>query len=375
VRALVTAAAILAALGSGGVPAFSLEIAVMPVNYYERREGGYALTEAAWDITGDITERLEKYYDVRLDKTGVNDRLAGATDSDARRAAGVYEVKYVLYGSVKADGSSLTAEFRIYNARLEEYANIYAGDSIDRYDRLIKAICDHVFDWFHTERDKADALRAEIDDLKKTIEAMEARGQGKDAGREAEAPDSGLAETEKEFGLKLLVKAGYWSYVEREWVKKVQGIAEGLAGIEMYPKLQFPNIGGMRNELSLGLQVGYRYGKDPEGNERRAQGIIVNPFTGYHLNFYTDNWITFGLGAFFEYGMWHLEPSGYGRTVDSGQVLVGLAASVDYVYQFNRTIGFNLGTGAYIYFAGGTSAILRPHVGVRITLAGGWYEE
>jgi hypothetical protein len=354
---------------AGSLPVYGIDIVVIPVTYYEREGGVYLIKNPGKDIAQDLIEWLEKYYDIRRDRTVVNDRLAGVTDADARRVAAHYQTDYVLYGSVKRDGAALTAEFKIYSFRLDKYELFFAGDEASRYDRLINRLCENILDWYHTERDKLDVLRNEITGLKAELEAVRAELGNHDRGDR----DTAEAEREKEFSLRLPVRAGYWSYVSRDWAERVQGIVEGSVGIEVYPELQLPGWHGKRQEFSWGILFGYRNGRAAGGGSVQLHGILGNPFVSYHLNFYTGNWLTAGAGVFFEYGIWHIEDVELGEVRDYSQAYTGASFLVEYAYRFNKYLTINLGTMAYVYFVGNTSAVLRPHFGMAVTLLGGDY--
>jgi TolB-like protein len=354
-----------------GIPIHGIDIVVIPVVYYEKRDDTYVMREAPNDITGYIIEWLEKYYNIQRDKTELNDRLAGATDADARRVADIYHVEYVLYGSVREDSGALTAELKIYNARLEKYELFYARDAKDRYERLIDSLCEHILEWYHTERDKLDVMRNEIEGLRETIRDMQAESEKKEKSQENVL----VPEVEKEFGLKIPVRAGYWSYMDRQWTGLVQGTAEGSFGVEIFPRMQFPTINGMRNEIFWGMQFGYRYGMTAKKQKVQVHDIIINPLVGYHLNFYDNNWATLGLGMFFQWGIWKVGTDGYVQPEKYSQAYTGVSLLADYSYRFNKFIAVNLGADFYFYFVSGTPVVINSFIGMVITVVGGNYEK
>jgi hypothetical protein len=355
---------------SGITAVYGIEILVIPMNYYEKQENSFVMKEPETDITGKIIDRLEKYYEIRRDRTELNDRLAGATDADARRAAETYHINYVLYGRLKDDGSSLSAEVRIYNARLEKYELFYASDRSGQYDRVIRNLCENILEWYHTERDKIDALKYDIDSLKAGLKDLEREIEKKEAPKKERPPK---VEVEKEFSLRLPVRIGYWSYVERRWLELVQGTVEASLGAEMFPRLQFPPLLGMRNEAALGIQIGYRFGTTANTREVQTHDIIVNPYASYRLNFYSKNWLALGTGAFYEWSKWNINAGEYGQMIDYSQSYTGLSLLVDYGYRFNKYITVNIGANIYFYFVTDTSPVIRPYLGTEITIVGGDY--
>jgi hypothetical protein len=370
---LYAASTVFLLLGTGILPLFGIDIAVMPVSYYARQDSIYLKEESPWDITGDIIEYLEKYYDIYRDRTELNDRLAGVTDADARRVAEIYHVNYVLYGLVKEDSGSLVAEFKIYNARLEKYELFYAGDARGRYERLINSLCEHILEWYHTERDKLDVLKYELEGLKGQIRDLQSELESKEAAEEPVPPVA--VEVEHEFGLKIPVRTGYWSFIEGRWVELVQGTIEASFGAEIFPRLQFPPLFDMRNELSLGMQFGYRYGMAAKRQEVGIHDIVINPYAAYHLNFYSKNWAAIGLGMFFEWGIWKIKPDDYSPVENYSQSYTGVSLLADYSYRFNKYITINLGANLYLYFVSDTSPVISPYIGTVITIVGGEYEK
>jgi hypothetical protein len=357
---------------TGGMPVFGIDIVMIPVSYYEREGALYVMKEGPEDITGDIIEWLEKYYNIRLDRTELNDRLAGATDADARRVAAIYDIEHVLYGVVKEDPDSLTAEFKIYHARLEKYELFYARDTKEHYERLIDSLCEHILAWYHTDRDKLDILRNEIEHLREAMRDVPLREeQAEESGEEVP-----VVEVEKEFGLKIPVRAGYWSYMEKRWTELVQGTVEVSFGVEVFPRLQFPNLfGTMRNELLWGMQFGYRFGITAKRQEIQVHDIIINPRVGYHFSFYDTNWATVGLGMFFQWGIWKIGTDGYTQPEEYSQAYTGVSVLADYSYRFNKRVAINLGVNVYIYFVSDTPTVINPYIGTVITIVGGDYEK
>jgi hypothetical protein len=227
-------------------------------------------------------------------------------------------------------------------------------------------------DWYHTERDKVDRLWDEIREIQKELEQRRVEAESL---RKRKSDDKKVESPIKEFSLRIPVRIGYWTYGKRDWVQLVQGTVEVNAGLEIYPKLQFPALLGMRNEFSWDLLAGYRHGTTGQEDVVDVHQVILNSMLAYHLNIYTANWLTVGLGVFYEYGKWHLEEAAYLQSVDYDQSLTGTSVSIDYAYRFNRYITFNMGTEFYFYFAAETSPVIRPRVGMVVTVTGGRYEE
>jgi hypothetical protein len=349
----------------GVAVAEGLEIVVVPITYYERRGANFVQGTYERDIAADITERINRFHDVRIDKTVLNDRLAGAMDNDARRVAEYYHVDEVLYGVVRNDGSSLTAELKIYNRRREDYGRIYASDTVDKYERLIETLSMNILDWYRTNVDKVDVLRSEVRDLQEELASLK-EGLDEEARAERERARKEARESvEKEFVLRVPVMMGYWSYTKREWANAVQGTVEATAGIQMYPQLQFPPLFDMKNEMSLGLHIGYRNGVTRNKGDVLMNGLLINPVVGYHLNVYTTNWLYIGTGIFYELGIWEVESLKYHQSF-SGYTVV-----LDYSYWFNRLITINFGADVYGYFTRSSSPVIRTYLGTTITVYGG----
>jgi len=355
---------------AGAAAAQGLEIVVIPINYYQRRGANFVQGTYTRDITADIADRLNRFYDIRIDKTSLSDRLAGATDSDARRVADYYHVDEVLYGVLRDDGSSFVAELKIYNRRREDYGRIYASDMVERYDRLIDTLCNHILDWYRTNVDKVDALRNELRDLREEIAAVK-----EEKREEAKAEKERAREVEKEFALRMPVTVGYWSYIKRDWAETVQGTVEATIGLQMYPKLQFPPLFGMKNEMSIGLNIGYRNGLTRNRGNVLMNGLLINPGFNYHLNVYTTNWLSIGAGLFYELDIWEMEDSENQDKQSYKQSLTGYTIMFDYAYQVNRLLAIDFGADIYRYFTRDSSPVIRAYLGVNITVYGGSNEK
>jgi hypothetical protein len=266
---------------------------------------------------------------------------------------------------VRNDGNSLVAELKIYNRRREDYGRIYASDAEDKYERLIDTLSGNILEWYRTNVDKVDVLRNELRDLQDEIASLkeglneEARAERERAKREARES------VEKEFTLRVPVMIGYWSYIKREWADAVQGTVELTAGIKMYPQLQFPPLSDMKNEMSLGLNIGYRNGVTRNKGNVLMNGLLINPVVGYHLNVYTTNWLCVGAGVFYELGIWEIEGLEYHQSFS------GYSIILDYSYWFNKLFTINFGADVYGYFTRNSSPLIRTYLGTTITVYGG----
>jgi len=361
----------------GGTAVYGQIITMIPVIYYEKQETNYVEKPYTSDITADITAILNNYYNIRRSRLQLTDRRAGVTDFDASQAADNYNGDDILYGMIKDDGISLQAEFKIYSRRLNDYRSFYASDTKDQYERLIKTLCEHIMEWYNTDRDKADLLRDEIQNLQAEIisikEELEKRKREDEntaprKNTKAKAEQEAKPAVEKEFTLRLPVNAGYWTYIDRLWVESVQGTIEMVAGLDMFPELQFPALYNMKNEASFGLNIGYRNGVTRNQGAVLMNGIFINPEIKYHLNFYTENWICIGGGLFYEHAWWKIEDREYQKDINSNQSLTGYSVSLDYAYRINGLFTVNIGTNLYGYFAEGSSPVVRSYLGTVITL-------
>jgi len=352
----------------GAVSVYGLDIVIIPVVYYEKEGSNYAQKNYERNITADISSRLNIYHEVTIDKTPLRDRLAGVTDSDARRAAEYHQINDVLYGSIKNDGNSISAEFKIYNKRRNDYGLFFASDANGQYERLIKTISEHILEWYHTDRDKVDTLRDEVRELRTELTSVKegVKTKTKPVKEKAER-----VEAEKEFGLRFPVNVGYWSYIDRAWAELVQGTVEVRLGVDIFPELQLPALYGKKNEFSLGFYINYRNGVTSRRDRAILNGVIVNPEIAYHLNFYSKNWICLGAGIFYESDFWQMEEPEYERTRKFQQSLTGYSAAFDYSYRFNRWATLNFGLNMNGYFVSDTSLIFRFYAGSVITLLGG----
>jgi TolB-like protein len=353
----------------GIIPVYGVDIVIIPITYYERQGTSYVQRSYERDITADIVAWLNKFHEVTIDRAPLRDRLAGATDADARRAAEYYNVHNVVYGLVRRDGNSLSAEIKIYNIHSDENEVMYASDTVAQYDRLIKTIGERILEWYETDKDKIDTLQREIRDLRSELASVKEElttNQQEKSEDKKERPD-----VEKEFGLRLPVSVGYWSYVDRLWVELVQGTVEMRVGVDVFPELQFRPVFGMKNELSFGMQLGYRNGVTGNRDALVMHGIIINPMMGYHLNFYPNNWICLGVGLFYELDLWEIEEPEYNKTQSHQQSLTGYSIALDYSYQLNQLVAVNLGMNFSGYFVSDTSFVMRFYLGAVITLIGG----
>ena len=344
-----------------------LEIVVMPITYYERRGANFVQGTYTRDIAADITERINRYHDVRIDRTPLNDRLAGATDNDARRVAEYYRVDEVLYGVVRNDGNSLVAELKIYNRRREDYGRIYASDAGDKYERLIDTLSGNILEWYRTNVDKVDVLMNEVRDLREEIATVKEELKGEARSERERTRKEARENLEKEFALRVPVVVGYWSYIDREWAEMVQGTVEATTGIQMYPQMQFPLLADMKNEMSFGLRIGYRNGITRNKGNVLMHGVLINPVAGYHLNVYTTNWLSIGAGVFYELGIWEIEDREYQERQSYQQSLTGYTIILDYAYRFNRLFTVNIGADVCGYFTRSSPPVIRTYLGTVIT--------
>jgi len=364
------AALIIFLLAANIAAAQGIEIIVSPITYMEKRGSNFVNGTYSRDIAVDIAARIDRFYNVRIDRTQLNDRLAGTTAADARRAAEYYRAEYVIYGAVRNDGNSLAAELNIYNRRNEEHGLIYASDTANNYERLVNTLGRNIQEWFRTDTDKLDTLRNEVRDLRTEIDLLrdEEKSTGRNRERAERKPDEEIV---KEFSLKIPVSLGYWSYTEREWSETIQGTVELTTGIQMHPELQFPSLFGMKNELSIDLLIGYRNGVTGLRDYALMNGIMISPSVGYHINVYTKNWLCAGAGVFYELGMWEIEEREYGGKESYRQSLTGYVISIDYAYRVNRNFAVNFGANMYGYFTLESSPVIRTYLGTVITVLGG----
>jgi hypothetical protein len=351
---------------------YGIDIVIAPIGYYERSGNNFVLRARESDVAIDLAEHLNRYYSVQFDRTRPSDRLAGFAEIDAKRVAQFYEANYVLFGSIREEGTTLTAEIRLFNERQIEFVSFPASDSVNQYARLIKTIGEHIIEWFHTETDKIGVLDGEIQALREDMSALQSELNSRNNRRqEPEQKEEPL----HEFTLRLPVRAGYWTYTETGWIQNVQGTVEATIGVDFTPELQFSAIHGMRNFLSFSLLFGYRYGTTSKLDEVSVHGIIVNPAINYFLNIYTNNWLMAGVGALFEAGIWHIEEVKYEDTRDYQQFLTGLSVSLEYAYRFNQLFSLEIGANMYFYFVENTSPIVKPYLGAIFTVLGGNYEK
>ena len=352
---------VLLAAASGRVN--GIELVIIPIGYYEKQGNSYWAKAYTSDITSDIALGINKYYSVQIDKTSLNDRLAGVTDMDARRVADYYKVEDVLYGSIKGDGASLAAEVKIYNRRREDYGVFYASDAGNQYERLIKTLVERILDWYRTDTGKVDVLRREVEELRNEVAAVK-EGAEKKVGTE----NAERKEVVKEFALRLPVTAGYWSYINSDWVELVQGTVEGGVGIVMYPAMQFPEAFGMANEVSVGIGLRYRNGLTGSKGEVMMNGIVANPELRYHMNVYTENWVSLGLGIFYEFDVWKIGNIDTKGVQKYSQSLTGYSVGAEYKYRLDPRWMINLGMNVYGYFMKATSPVVRTYIGTDITI-------
>ncbi|HKM21405.1 MAG TPA: hypothetical protein VJZ01_05125 [Lachnospiraceae bacterium] len=355
---------------AGITKAYCEEIVIMPISYYENR----ILQVCDHDITMDIGERLDRFHTVLIDKSLPSIRDAGISEDDLKRVANMLAYRnsnYILYGSLHNEDVFLRAEFHLYDRRNERTEVFFSSDNTNQYDRLIRTVADNILDWLHTRRDKSGDLQHEILTLRQEIEQIKSSEVLSKDEEEKEEEKPPREPPIKEVTLRIPVRFGYWTFINREWVERVQGTFEGNTGVEFIPELQFPAIGGMRNEISFDLLLGYRFGINAGTDPINVHGIIVNPGITYHLNFYTNNWVLFGIGFLYEYRIWKIEEESFGVASDYNQALTGLSVFGGYRYQFNRWVSVDLGTNAYIYFASGASLVMHPYLGTTITILGG----
>jgi TolB-like protein len=352
---------------SGAAIVYGLEIVLLPITFFELQGANFVQSTFERDITSDIENRLNRYYNIRVSTLSFVDHRAGATQLDAHQAAARYQINEVLFGTMRDNGSSLVVELNIYNRRSETViGQIFASDSKIMYERLINTLIRNILDWYDTNVDKVDLLLDEVHNLRTEIDSLR-----ENLVENARVRSEEMEEVEKAFILRVPVMLGHWSYVERSWSEMVQGTVEFSTGIQMFPKLQFSKIFDMNNELSIGLRVGYRNGITGNKESVLMNGLLLNPLIGYHINFYTENWLCLGVGTFFEYGMWEIEALDYLETQSYTQILTGYTINLDYSYRFNSMFAVNFGADFYGYFARGTSSVIRTYFGISTTVFGG----
>jgi hypothetical protein len=352
-------------------PVNSLEIVIIPIAYYEKQGSDFVQRQYSRDIAADIMEQINMYYDVRINRMPLRNPSAGVQIIDVHNAADYYRVDEILYGSMKNDGNSFTVELNIYNNRRRDYGKLFASDAVDKYDRLINTISGQILDWYNTDRDKVDALRNEVRNLRSEVTEIKERTRRRAPRREMAGENEAQEEVEKEFKLRVPVSLGYWSYTNKDWVEMVQGTVEVVVGIDMYPELQFPDIFGMKNEVSLGIRTGYRNGVTRNRDRVVMNGIVINPAVKYHLNFYTQNWVSIGTGIFYELGIWDVGYPDFNGKQRYTQSLTGYSILVDYSYRLNNRFTINFGTDLYGYFAQGSSPLIKAYFGTVISVLGG----
>jgi TolB-like protein len=367
-----------------GVFVYSVDIVMLPLSYYERESNGWVRKKYDRDIRRDLEEYINRYHTVRFDDTSPYDERAGITESDVRASSERYQSNYVLYGLMKRESNALYMELKLYNQSQRKDELFFASDRFDSYDRMIKGMSDQILDWYHTDRDKIDSLKEDIAVLKEDIKSV--RIKQETATSDVPKPHVVKEKKEKpvrpprekppkEFTLRFPIHAGYWTYVESGWTAMVQGTVEGTVGVEIVPELQFPAIGGLKNELSLSFTLGYRFGLNPRPDTiLRVHDIIINPGITYHLNIYNNNWLLIGSGVFYEQGLWHIEQSKYNTIHDYSQSLTGVSTTVGYSYHISKMFTVDMGVNMYFYFTADTSPIVRAYVGTVITILGGLYE-
>ena len=350
------------------VPVYGMDVVMIPINYMEKQGVNFLPVEFGRDITRDIFVRIEKYYEVTIDESPLQNSQRGAAGFDAKRIAERNGVNDVLFGSIKRDGNILTAEIMAYNLQTDKQEALYAADAFNKYERLINTTIDRILAWYGTDLDKIDLLRNDVIDLREDLARVR-----EDINAKKEREKKAKVEPEKEFGLKLPITAGYWSYFKKDWAALAQGTVEARAGVNMYPQLQFPSMEGMKNELSFGLHIGYRNGVTStlEKTNVLMNAIIVTPMAGYHLNVYSSNWLCLGAGIFYECDFWSIEDLQYDKSRKYQQSLTGYSVLLEYSYRFNRLCDLNFGMNINGYFVSDTSPIIRIYFGTTFTLMGG----
>ncbi len=354
-----------AAYGSEGV-------VIMRMSYQAgSRADALIQTQYENNISVDIGKRLTPYHRVFIDSTLSTNRDTGITKADAEKALSNYPANFVLYGSIANESNYLQGRFELFDKRNNKVEYFFASDGINEYNRLIQTVSDNILAWFQTKTE-VDDLLSEITELREKVAQME----NEESDKEPQKNKKEKAEIKKEpplkeITLRIPVRVGYWTYTQYDWVNQIQGTVEVNTGIEFIPELQFSTINGMRNELSLNLFAGYRYGLNSGNDPQQVHSIIINPGITYHFNFYTNNWALLGLGVLFEYGMWHVEEPDYGVVSDYKQSLSGMSVLLGYSYRISNRLTVDLGVNMYMYFTRGASPVLRPYFGTSIILLGG----
>jgi len=346
------------------------EIVLLPIYYEQQQADNQKFVPGTYerDITEDIRNGLKRYYNVWVDNAPLLSSAGLPSISDARRIAASPHINEVIFGKVSmyntGDSKSLVAELHIYTKQNDRSKKIAAVHFSNEYDQFINTVIKHILEHYNTDvnADKVDVLRSEVSELRAEIAAAKARA--KKGPKEQAEPD-------KEFALRVPLAVGYWSYVQPVWVEMVQGTVEVTTGIQMYPEMQFPALFDMKNELSLGLRIGYRNGVTNNKDTVSMNGILINPAVGYHVNLYTNNWLCIGTGVFYELGMWNIEDHTHKEEHRYRQSLTGYSIMLDYAYRINRLFTVNFGVDLYGYFTRSSSPVIRTYFGTVLTVLGG----
>lgn len=362
-------------------------IVIMRMRYGMERDAGVQSGDVR-NISQDIGRYLRPHYRVFVDATLGGNRDSGITRADAEKALGNYPANFVLYGAVTNEGNYLQGRFELYDKRNDRVELFYASDGMGEYDRLIRNVSGNILTWFQTKGEKIDEvmsevmelreeLRGEVWELKEKVTEIEREGEEQERLRERERSVPverevfEREEPEKEITLKLPVRVGYWTYTEKGWLERIQGTVEANVGVMFIPELQFPSIKGWRNELSIDIYAGYRYGLNAGADFARVHSIIINSGLTYHFNIYHNNWLEIGAGVLFEYGIWQVEEKEYEEVTEYRQSMSGLSIMVGYSYRVAERVTIDMGANVYVYFAEGASAVLRPYMGTSIIIVGG----
>jgi hypothetical protein len=355
-----------AAYGSEG-------IVIMRMSYQENKRADTAFYDEYENaVSVDIGQYLKPYYRIFIDSTLSQNRDTGITRADAEEALSNYPANFVLYGSIANEFDYLHGRMELYDKRNNSVEYFYASDGIDEYDRLIETLCNHILAWFHTETDKLDAMLSDIEELRQQLKEIKTETEQKRIEPRS-SKDEESEEPLKEITLQIPVRVGYWSYTKTNWVERIQGTVEASVGVEFIPELQFAPINNMRQELSINLFAGYRYGLNAGEDILRLHNIVVNPGITYRLNVYSNNWMLLGIGALFEFGLWHIEEPEYGTVMNYQQSLTGISALLGYSYRISKMFTVDVGANLYFYFSQGASPVIRPYVGTSIIIMGGKY--
>lgn len=315
---------------------YAIDVRIAPITVFSQEEGKTALFDST---ATNLLDNLNKYWLEGLVLfSAIPNTDVEQVDSvlDAVKVSIFVKSDYLLYGYIRHNDVSWTAELKLFNsATSKNIVSFFASDDIDNYDRLLETLARNISDWFSLQL----GITSQYD-----------------------MPE------EARFALELPFSIGYWTYADSDWANVLLGSVKADVGLEFSPGIQLPIFFGKQFDISFGLNLGYRLGiGNPSAYKAYLHGIsvVVPVFLNAYLT--PQHKISFGLGFLYEPDFLllyknHEEPTWY-ITNQFGMVI-----SAHYRYKLNDKFSLAAGFDFDLYFSKQTKPAFKTSFGAVYTI-------